>query len=73
MEDMVNVDEINLAFKDGNGVILPAHREEFLHTIGRHMEEIAPKFGKITFNFFAGKYVDASQHETYKPEKKVKV
>jgi len=34
--------------------IEPDHTDEFLDTVGGHLAGVAPKFGKITFNFADG-------------------
>jgi hypothetical protein len=69
---MVNVDEINRAFTDENGVILPEHREDFLHTVGRHLASVFPGHGKITYNFADG-YKGHKEEIDRRDEKKVKV
>jgi len=48
-------------------VILPEHREQFIHQVGKHLADVI-RFGSIEFNFSDGKYVNANIKESVRPQ-----
>lgn len=45
------------------------HAKTFLRSIGTHLQEVAPQFGSLRFNFKDGRFINCNREETILADK----